>query len=127
MTFQEMLKYLLNQNQASVSAKILKQTDEAIDEVICDAEIDGDRYYLVRRRTQLENAAISLTIREQEIAQLIAEGLPNKIIGKRLGISPWTVATHLRRMFRKLGVKTRAALIARLIEGNLLFDSKNLR
>jgi len=122
MTFHEMLKYLLNQNQPSVSAKFLKQTDETVDEVIFDAEIDGDRYYLVRRRTPSEDSAISLTSREQEIAQLIAEGLPNKIIGKQLGISPWTVATHLRRMFGKLGVNTRAALIARLLEDNLLFD-----
>lgn len=122
MTFHEMLKYLLNQNQPSVSAKLLKQTDATVDEVIFDAEIDGDRYYLVRRRTPSEDSAISLTSREQEIAQLIAEGLPNKIIGKQLGISPWTVATHLRRMFGKLGVNTRAALIARLIEDNLLFD-----
>jgi len=122
MTFHEMLKYLLNQNQTSVSAKLLKQTDATVDEVIFDAEIDGDRYYLVRRRTPSEDSAISLTSREQEIAQLIAEGLPNKIIGKQLGISPWTVATHLRRMFGKLGVNTRAALIARLLEDNLLFD-----
>lgn len=122
MTFHEMLKSLLNQNQTSVSAKLLKQTDEAIDEVIFDAEIDGDRYYLVRRRSPSEDPAINLTNREQEIARLIAEGLPNKIIGKQLGISPWTVATHLRRMFGKLGVNTRAALIARLLEDNLLFD-----
>ena len=43
----------------------------------------------------------------------MANGLPNKCIGAMLDISAWTVATHLRRIFAKLGVNSRAAMIAR--------------
>jgi len=55
-----------------------------------------------------------LSPREQEIVRLVAEGLPNKCISAVLEISSWTVATHLRRVFAKLGVNSRAAMVARL-------------
>jgi hypothetical protein len=46
----------------------------------------------------------------------VAKGLPNKCISAVLEISTWTVATHLRRVFAKLGVSSRAAMIARVLE-----------
>ncbi len=61
-----------------------------------------------------------LSPRELAIAQLIAKGLPNKCIGDILEISPWTVATHLRRIFIKLSVNSRAAMVARLSADKLL-------
>jgi len=51
-----------------------------------------------------------LSTREEEIAQLAADGLSNKEIGQRLGISHWTVSTHLRRTFIKLEVTKRIEL-----------------
>jgi len=56
---------------------------------------------------------IQLTQRELQIAALVAMGRPNKQIADVLHISEWTVSTHLRRMFSKLGVDTRAALVYR--------------
>ncbi len=58
-----------------------------------------------------------LSPRERAIAKLIAQGLPNKIIGDKLGISPWTVATYIRRIFAKIGVTSRSAMIAALMRG----------
>ncbi len=52
-----------------------------------------------------------LTERELQIVQLISQGHPNKQIANRLHISAWTVSTHLRRIFAKLGVDTRAAMV----------------
>lgn len=52
----------------------------------------------------------SLTPQEREIAQLAAAGLSNKEIAGRLFISHRTVASHLFRMFPKLGITSRAAL-----------------
>ncbi|MEA5463911.1 response regulator transcription factor [Leptothoe sp. PORK10 BA2] len=52
-----------------------------------------------------------LTPREQEIICLIAVGLSNKQISKYLDISIWTVSAHLRRIFAKLKVDTRAAVV----------------
>ncbi len=65
---------------------------------------------------------ISLSPRERAIAQLVAQGLPNKCIAKTLNISHWTVATYVKRIFLKLGVSSRTAMIAMLIQENLLWD-----
>jgi DNA-binding NarL/FixJ family response regulator len=53
--------------------------------------------------------------REIEVLQLVAQGLANKQIGRRLGISERTVKAHLGRVFRQIGVadRTSAALWAR--------------
>jgi DNA-binding CsgD family transcriptional regulator len=53
-----------------------------------------------------------LSPREQEIIRLVADGCPDKAIARTLGISPWTVNTHLRRIFTKLGVHSRAKMVA---------------
>jgi DNA-binding CsgD family transcriptional regulator len=56
--------------------------------------------------------------REQEISRMVAKGCPNKTIAGVLNISCWTVCTHIRRIFAKLGVASRAAMVARLLEEN---------
>lgn len=52
-----------------------------------------------------------LTPRELQIATLVAQGFPTKRIADKLRISDWTVATHLRRVFAKLNVDNRAAMV----------------
>lgn len=54
-----------------------------------------------------------LTERELQIVQLVAQGHSNKQIAHRLHISEWTVSTHLRRVFAKLDVDSRAAMVYR--------------
>ena len=55
-----------------------------------------------------------LSQREREVLELLVEGLPNKLIARRLEISEKTVKSHLTRIFRELGVtdRTQAALWA---------------
>jgi DNA-binding CsgD family transcriptional regulator len=53
-----------------------------------------------------------LTERELEVLQLVAEGLTNREIARWLFISPATVRTHLEHVFRKLGVRSRAAAVS---------------
>jgi predicted ATPase/DNA-binding CsgD family transcriptional regulator len=48
-----------------------------------------------------------LTPREYEVAELVARGLTNREIARRLGIAEWTVVNHLRRVMRKLGCPSR--------------------
>ena len=58
--------------------------------------------------------AAGLSAREREVLALVAEGLPNKLIARRLGISEKTVKAHLTSVFRAIGVddRTQAALWA---------------
>jgi DNA-binding NarL/FixJ family response regulator len=58
--------------------------------------------------------ASGLTPREREVLAMVAEGLPNKLIARRLEISEKTVKAHLTRIFERLGVsdRTQAALWA---------------
>jgi DNA-binding NarL/FixJ family response regulator len=55
-----------------------------------------------------------LTPREQEVLALLADGLPNKLIARRLDISEKTVKAHLTSIFQRIGVtdRTQAALWA---------------
>jgi DNA-binding NarL/FixJ family response regulator len=66
---------------------------------------------------QARNAASpldELSDREREVLQLVASGLPNKLIARELSISEKTVKTHLTSVFRTIGVtdRTQAALWA---------------
>ncbi|HEY3741819.1 MAG TPA: helix-turn-helix transcriptional regulator [Bryobacteraceae bacterium] len=83
------------------------------EEILFDVEVDGSRYLLVRL-IKADDQTARLSPREQEIVRLVALGHSNKIIGDVLSISSWTVCTHLRRIFAKLGVGSRAAMVARL-------------
>lgn len=56
------------------------------------------------------DVARSLTPRELEIVQLVAEGLRNRAIAERLCITEGTVKIHLHRIFEKLGVSGRLEL-----------------
>jgi DNA-binding NarL/FixJ family response regulator len=67
--------------------------------------------------TQRSEAAVDtgLSARETEVLALVAEGLPNKLIARRLEISEKTVKAHLTSVFAQIGVsdRTQAALWAR--------------
>jgi DNA-binding CsgD family transcriptional regulator len=88
---------------------------EADEEILVDAELDGFRYLLVRL-PKPASSRVALSPREQEIVRMVAQGHPNKVIAGVLNISGWTVCTHLRRIFAKLGVNSRAAMVARLLD-----------
>lgn len=69
----------------------------------------------VRRRSEVEETLASLSAREREVLALLARGHPNAAIAAELYLSVDTVKTHVRRVFRKLGVgnRTQAALAVR--------------
>lgn len=61
----------------------------------------------------------ALTPREREIVDMVAEGLRNRAIAKRLGISEGTVKLHLHHVYEKLGVTGRVELLLRVQRGGV--------
>src|SRR4030067_1297183 len=65
-------------------------------------------------------AAEDLTPREMDVLQLLAEGLPNKEIGRRLRISEHTVKFHVNTILAKLGARTRTEAVTRAARQGLI-------
>lgn len=63
-------------------------------------------------RPPAANGETRLTTREREIVELIAGGLSNKAIARRLGIGPATAKNHVHNILRKLQVQDRADAVA---------------
>jgi DNA-binding NarL/FixJ family response regulator len=63
---------------------------------------------------------IALTPRELEVIRLLAEGLPNKLIADRLGISDHTVKFHVNAILSKLGAHSRTEAVTRAARGGLI-------
>jgi len=93
--------------------------------IILDTELNGIRCILLRVDDS-PLARISLSPRETEIARMVSVGFPNKSIAAALAISSWTVSTHLRRIYAKLGVGSRAAMVARLMESGVIVERYQL-
>jgi DNA-binding CsgD family transcriptional regulator len=88
--------------------------DSECKQVLYEVDVDGCRYQIVRSAWP-SSGAVNLSPRELEIARMVAKGYPSKTIAGVLEISAWTVSTHLRRIFAKLGVSSRAAMVACLL------------
>jgi DNA-binding NarL/FixJ family response regulator len=56
-----------------------------------------------------------LTPREQEVLDCLAQGLPYKQIGDKIGLSINTIRTHLRHIYEKLHVQSRTEAVAKYL------------
>jgi DNA-binding NarL/FixJ family response regulator len=68
----------------------------------------------------LNDRVPSLTQRERETLRLLADGLSNEEIGKRLHISPETVRTHVRKAMSKLEADTRTQAVATALRQSII-------
>ena len=59
-------------------------------------------------------SAYGLTDREQQVTRCVLRGMATKEIASALGLSPYTVSDHLRRVFEKVSVSSRTELAARI-------------
>jgi DNA-binding NarL/FixJ family response regulator len=66
-----------------------------------------------RRAREGAEVAADLTAREQQVLELLSDGHTMRQIATRLGISPRTVETHVAKVYRKLGVRTRVQAVSR--------------
>ena len=122
---EELVREIVGQVEDSEDPTGGPRLDGDHEEILIDTHIDGARYLLVRL-PEARPLLISLSPREQEIVRMVAKGYPNKTIAGVLNISAWTVCTHLRRTFAKLGVTSRAAMVARLMEERRSWDRPQL-
>jgi DNA-binding CsgD family transcriptional regulator len=72
------------------------------------------------RRRDRDHTASSLSAGEVEVLVLVAEGLTDSQVAERLYLSPRTVGQHLRSVYRKLGVPSRAASAREAVERHLI-------
>lgn len=75
------------------------------------------RLFLLPTDPGNSRACLSLTSRELDILSCLCRGIPDKEIARSLNISAWTVHTHLKRIYEKLGVHSRAEAILKFLQG----------
>jgi DNA-binding NarL/FixJ family response regulator len=84
------------------------------------AGYDADAYLLVANIAEDEPLVESLTARETQVLELVADGLPNKLIASALGVSDETVKFHLGSIFGKLGASNRTDAVRRALRRHLI-------
>lgn len=111
---------LLALGSARRRAKQKRGAREALEEALAIFEHAGARLWAQRARDELarisgrRSAPDQLTETEARVSSLAARGLSNKEIAGTLFVSVHTVEAHLSRVYRKLGVRSRAELAGRL-------------
>jgi DNA-binding NarL/FixJ family response regulator len=68
---------------------------------------------LARRARESADVSAGLTKRERQVLELLSEGFTVGQVATRLRISPRTVETHVAKLYRKLGVRTRLQAVSR--------------
>ncbi|MGW5714582.1 response regulator [Amycolatopsis sp. NPDC003865] len=69
---------------------------------------------------RMRRPAVAVTRRELEVLTLVADGLSNRAIARRLQLTEGTVKSHLARCYTKLGVDSRTAAVATAIDLGLI-------
>ncbi|HEU4621759.1 MAG TPA: LuxR C-terminal-related transcriptional regulator [Burkholderiaceae bacterium] len=101
-------------------------TNASLAQDLARFSIDG-RSFVIRRKgdacsngkLQPSKLARSLTGREMQIVELVAQGLRNKQIASHLDISEYTVAAYVKQICQKLDVHNRTAVAARWLHDSL--------
>jgi DNA-binding NarL/FixJ family response regulator len=132
-------KQLLTAVSRGAKGIVLKET--ALDELVeCIRVVAGGREWLppslidaafereAARQSVSTHLAQSLTCRERQIVLLVAEGLSNKEMCRRLGLSEGTVKIHLHNIYEKVGINNRTALAAMAVAGReeLILSTGNI-
>jgi len=86
--------------------------------------IDIDEWLTSSKAFDIVDPVDQLSPREREVCQLVAQGLTNQAIAKKLNISIKTVEKHRSNMMSKLGVQDVASLIREVIRTGIVFVDK---
>lgn len=104
--------------QKLMGALRVELDEKGTPKIVASVQVDDIRCTLVC--AYIKNRQIRLSQREQQIARLLINGLPNKTVAHELKIKPATVAAYIKRIFHKLNVNSRAEMVAKIVQGNLL-------
>ncbi len=115
-----LIRQLLEHVDKNGPPRVINSTNGKQQEILLKVNLDDADYTLTRTKSKRIKTQVRLSPREREIVNLVAQGLPNKTIASVLEISPWTVATHLRRIFVKLEVNSRAEMVAKALKDEKL-------
>lgn len=119
--------------QAGASGYFLKE--EPVDNIVdgiremfrggapISKEIAGKLMNLVKHppkeKEEKHAAPFELSERELEILERVMEGLTNKEIAAELFVSPWTIKTHIKNIYEKMHVNSRAAAVRLAMKRNM--------
>lgn len=123
--------YVTESMEAGADGYVLKNIDAhalaKVIESICNGETAISPYLLnlamnddAKDTTELKRLKPGLTIREKEVLRFLAEAKGNKAIADMLYISPETVKTHMKNIFKKLNVINRAEAVKVAVDQDLL-------
>jgi DNA-binding NarL/FixJ family response regulator len=99
-------------------AGLLLGADDYLFKPVSPDELLARIRYLLGRADAARGA--SLTARERQVIRLLADGLGNAEIARRLVISPKTVGAHIEHIYEKLGVHSRTAALATVFRQGVL-------
>ena len=112
----EHARTLLARGQIERRAKRRREARESLEQARATFDGIGAKLWALRASDELRRVPIrrrapdSLTETEERVAELAASGMTNKEVAAALFISPKTVEANLARVYRKLGIKSRAEL-----------------
>jgi DNA-binding CsgD family transcriptional regulator len=109
-------RLLRRSKQRRAAAATLYKAQEVFERLGASAWAEQTRTELARVRPR-RRAPDELTATELRVAQLAATGLTNREVAKAAFISPKTVEANLARVYRKLGIRSRAELGSRMRDG----------
>jgi DNA-binding NarL/FixJ family response regulator len=78
-----------------------------------------------KQSASIDGYPIVLTQRQREVLMLLCEGLPNKVISRRLGISDATVKTHVASVLRSLNTATRLEAVTLAFQMGLVHSAQD--
>jgi DNA-binding NarL/FixJ family response regulator len=110
--------------RAGGAGVVLKEAP--LDDIVraLEAAVAGRKYVdatlAARALMRPRRGSSPLTDREQDVLRLLAEGLGNDGIGRRLGISGETVRTHVQKACERLGASTRTQAVATALRDGLI-------
>jgi DNA-binding CsgD family transcriptional regulator len=116
----ERARTLLAKGRVHHRRKEKRLATETLGEAVGIFEELGSPLWAERARIELGRAGLrqrdpdALNVTEQQVAELAAQGLSNQEIAQRAFLSVKTVEANLTRVYRKLGIRSRAGLARRL-------------